>query len=174
MADRIILNKIDLVSEEQLSQVELKIRSINGSADILKTTNSNVPVDFIMNLHCFDGQQSDPFISFNNIPHQVDTAVCTVSFTIPGSISRFKLEEWLRSILWENEQNGDEFIILRLKGLVSFQGDPNKYVLNAVREIYDIVKGSEWRSADQNNKIVIIGKNLDFDTLRNTFLAAQY
>ena len=39
-ADRIMLNKIDLVSEEELQGVEKKIKSINGFAPIFRTENS--------------------------------------------------------------------------------------------------------------------------------------
>jgi G3E family GTPase len=40
-ADRILLNKIDLVSPEQLQDVVDTIRSINAVAEVIQTTNSS-------------------------------------------------------------------------------------------------------------------------------------
>jgi G3E family GTPase len=40
-ADRILLNKIDLVSDTELLGVMDQVRSINGVAEVIKTTNSS-------------------------------------------------------------------------------------------------------------------------------------
>ena len=53
-ADRILLNKIDLVSEEEIKEVERKIKSINGSAPILHTENSLIDPEELINIGSFD------------------------------------------------------------------------------------------------------------------------
>lgn len=52
-ADRIVLNKLDLVSAEELEEVEERIRSINSFAKLVKTERSRVPLDQILNLNSF-------------------------------------------------------------------------------------------------------------------------
>merc|ERR1712031_72148 len=53
-ADRILLNKCDLVdSEEELAEVERRIRAINEKVPIKRTTNSEVEMDFILGLRAF-------------------------------------------------------------------------------------------------------------------------
>merc|ERR1712228_327969 len=48
-ADRILLNKCDLVEEEaKLAEVETRIRAINASVPIKRTTNSEVEMDFVL------------------------------------------------------------------------------------------------------------------------------
>merc|ERR1711991_1234056 len=47
-ADVVLLNKCDLVTEEQLSKVEHALRSLNGGAELHRTTHSNVPVDKVL------------------------------------------------------------------------------------------------------------------------------
>lgn len=47
-ADRIVLNKCDLVDEPHLGEVERRIRMINESVKIQRTTKSKVDMDFIM------------------------------------------------------------------------------------------------------------------------------
>ena len=52
-ADRIVLNKLDLVTSEELEEVEERIRSINSFAKLIKTEKSRVPLDQILNLNSF-------------------------------------------------------------------------------------------------------------------------
>jgi G3E family GTPase len=52
-ADRIILNKLDLVSPDELEDLEERIRSINSFAKLIKTERSRVPLDQILNLNSF-------------------------------------------------------------------------------------------------------------------------
>merc|ERR1712228_1082845 len=53
-ADRILLNKCDLASDQSdLDKVEKRIRSINEGVPIKRTTNSDVDMDFVMGIHAF-------------------------------------------------------------------------------------------------------------------------
>jgi len=53
-ADQIVLNKTDLVSEDDLRHVEARIRRINPLAPIHRAQRSNVPLDAILGKHSFD------------------------------------------------------------------------------------------------------------------------
>ncbi len=53
-ADRIILNKIDLVDEVALAAVEARLRALNPLAPIVRAERSNVPLDQVLGLHAFD------------------------------------------------------------------------------------------------------------------------
>ena len=93
MADRIIINKIDLVSQNDLAVLETKIRSINNVAGILQTSRGDVSFDFIFNLHSFDKYEKDPFAHINNgISHSIDSRVKTINFDLIGIIEIKKLE----------------------------------------------------------------------------------
>merc|ERR1711874_525349 len=52
-ADRILLNKCDLVDEATLKQVEERIRAINKPVPIKRTTNSEVDMGFILGIQAF-------------------------------------------------------------------------------------------------------------------------
>lgn len=52
-ADRILLNKTDLVDELALEKVESEIRRINNTAAIRKTQNSRVDMEFILGIQAF-------------------------------------------------------------------------------------------------------------------------
>jgi G3E family GTPase len=52
-SDRIILNKVDLVDEEELQDVQDRIKGMNSFATIIKTHKSRVPLDQILGLSTF-------------------------------------------------------------------------------------------------------------------------
>jgi len=52
-ADRILLNKTDLVTPEYLEEVQTEIRAINRTAHIRRTQNSVVDMDFILGIKAF-------------------------------------------------------------------------------------------------------------------------
>ena len=53
-ADVILLNKVDLVSAEELTKIEAAIRGINRFAKIIRTTKAAAPLDQILGLGSFD------------------------------------------------------------------------------------------------------------------------
>ncbi len=53
-ADRILLNKCDLVSEGELAELEHRIHAINAVAQIHRTTKANLPVAQVIDIHAFD------------------------------------------------------------------------------------------------------------------------
>ncbi len=53
-ADVILLNKVDLVSAEQLDQLEARIHSMNSAAKIFRTKDAAADMDNILNLGGFD------------------------------------------------------------------------------------------------------------------------
>ncbi len=53
-ADVILLNKTDLVSPEELREVEARIRAINPYAKLHKTVNCAVPLDAVLGRNAFD------------------------------------------------------------------------------------------------------------------------
>jgi len=53
-ADRIVLNKTDLVEEDGAEKVEKRIRTINGLAPIQRTEHAIVPLDFVLDVNGFD------------------------------------------------------------------------------------------------------------------------
>lgn len=62
-ADVLILNKADLVSAEELDQLESRIKKMNSACKIYRTTNAEVELSNILNLSAFNIQkalESDP------------------------------------------------------------------------------------------------------------------
>merc|ERR1712232_561410 len=52
-ADRLLLNKIDLVSADALEEVKTEIRQINNTAQMRTTQDSRIDMDFILGIEAF-------------------------------------------------------------------------------------------------------------------------
>lgn len=57
-ADRLLLNKIDLVTDEDLERCEARLRGINQIAPIQRCKHSEVSVDQVLNISGFDLQRA--------------------------------------------------------------------------------------------------------------------
>ena len=53
-ADRILLNKTDLVTPDELAHLEARVHAINAVAQIHRTERSDLSVDKVINIHAFD------------------------------------------------------------------------------------------------------------------------
>jgi G3E family GTPase len=74
-ADVLILNKTDLVSPEELTEVERRVRAINRFAPLHRTTNSAIALDQILGRGAFDlnrALENDPFFLTRDDHHHHD------------------------------------------------------------------------------------------------------
>lgn len=62
-ADKIVINKIDTATPEELKQLEETIKSINSGAEIIKASYSKVDVDDMLNKNTFKLEQIEAFKS---------------------------------------------------------------------------------------------------------------
>ncbi len=79
-----------------------------------------------------------------------------------------RLREWLEDVLWEGSTSFGE--VYRLKGVVQVQGSQKAHIVQAVRELYDIVEGLESTTAKRvQARLVLIGRDLKRAKLRQSF-----
>lgn len=61
-ADRVLLNKIDLVNPEELDEVRRSVKEINPMADIFTCTRSVIDLDQILNIRAFDVNRNEELL----------------------------------------------------------------------------------------------------------------
>eukprot|EP00069_Balaena_mysticetus_P001245 bmy_03772T0 len=122
LADIIILNKTDLVSEEDLNKLRTTIRSTNGLGKILETQRSRVDLSSILDLHAFDSLSGISLQrKLQNVPTtppHLDQSIVTVTFEVPGNAKEESLNVYIQNLLWEkNVRNRDDdcMEVIRLK-----------------------------------------------------------
>lgn len=52
-ADKVLLNKADLVEESYLAEVEARITDLNKSVTITRCVNADVPIETVLNINAF-------------------------------------------------------------------------------------------------------------------------
>merc|ERR1712032_1666089 len=101
-ADRILLNKTDLVGEEELLPIEERLRNINPTALIYRCEHSKVAPQNLLGISAFSLDRvldvDAEFLSTED-DHQHDLSVGSASCRLPGYMSLGKLERWIDEIL---------------------------------------------------------------------------
>jgi G3E family GTPase len=172
LADRIVINKMDLVDQDQLQAVKDKITGINGSAIIRTSTRSDVDMDFVLDIHSFDKRTEKDIRNIPQTSNHLDKSVITVAFTLEGVFSIEKIDVWIRNLLWEKEIDGavyQNMEVFRIKMLINANDSKSKIIFQAVRELYDQQEGNIWGEEKRETKLVFIGKNLNRQVLLDSF-----
>jgi len=169
-ADRVLLNKIDLVSEAELDEVERRIRMINEKVQIRRCQNSQVDMDYLLGIQAFDLdkilEMDDGFLA-DDAEHQHDDRVTSVGFNVKGEVAQDKLNEWLS---WLLKEKGVD--IFRTKGILAVQGMDNKFVFQAVHMAFAGAPQRPWAEGEERKcKLTFIGKNLNKEELEKGFTA---
>ena len=168
-ADRILLNKIDLISERELDDLEQRMRQLNAMAKIYRTQNSVVDLDCILGVNAFDLDRAlevDPDF-LGEEAHEHDATIGSISLVATGSIEIDKLTTWIGELLRTQGQD-----IFRMKGILNITGDDCRFVFQGVHMIFDGRRDRPWQATEaRNNQLVFIGRNLDETALRRAFMA---
>ncbi|KAI9776905.1 MAG: hypothetical protein M1835_005381 [Candelina submexicana] len=178
-ADVLVVNKADLVTEEQLKAVKLRLQAINGIARIHITQYGQVPrlEGLLLDLHAYDHVGSLEVAATRS---HLDPTMSTISVPVPvlGPEQIVSLDAWLRSLLWEStlppavvqseqlEVRHLDFDIHRLKGRIHLSNGSCK-MIQGVREVFEIIDTDGNHAASMkagsvaHGKIVLIGRGLN-------------
>jgi G3E family GTPase len=197
-ADVVVLNKTDLVTPEELKNVEAAIRAINPSARIHRTTRAGVKLEEVLDRGAFDlsrALENDPHFLDGDYDHEHgdhdhdhhhhdhnghdhhdhvhaspihDVTVQSVSLR-GGEMDSKKFFPWIEKITQMEGPN-----ILRLKGIIAFKDDPERYVIQGVHMIIEGDHQRAWKDGEKHeSRLVFIGRELDADKLKRSFEACQ-
>jgi len=185
--DILLLNKCDLVTEKQLKRVEMKINEIKKEPRILRSINSEVELQTIISVGLFETdtfefQESIRDYSHDHSPHSHDHSshshdhsshshdhsshshdlvnniegFSSVSFETSKPFSLRKFQNFLDNQISEN--------VFRAKGILWFQESERKHIFHLAGKRFSL-DDEEW-TKEKSNKIVLIGKNLDHQTIK--------
>ena len=166
-ADRIVLNKIDLADDDELSEVESRIQEVNPLAPIIRTQHGKVNLDAILDVGAFSLDRvlaDDPEFLDPDAEHQHDLTVTSVGIEVEGDLDLERLNDWLCNLL---RTKGTD--IFRSKGILSIAGMEERYVFQGVHMLLDGQPNGTWGEEERRNRLVFIGRNLDRESLEKSF-----
>eukprot|EP00897_Mesotaenium_endlicherianum_P005847 jgi/Mesen1/5290/ME000263S04398 len=157
--------------ETAVRALEDEITSINQVAGIVRSVRCQVDLRHILHRDTFNPQCSSELEKLSEEEaahgHTHDSQVGTVSFLQDGFADLHKVDMWLSRVLWEKAESAD---IYRMKGALQVAGHNRMHIFQAVHELYELKEGRPWGAGeDRQNRVVIIGKNLDREWLLSSF-----
>ena len=163
----ILLNKVDLVTEEELVALEQRIRGMNAIATIHRTRDAEIAMDSILGVSAFDlgnALKIDPeFLS--ETAHEHDETVASIALVEAGEVDGAKLNQWLGALL---RDRGPE--IFRMKGILNIAGEDCRFVFQGVHMLFEGRQDRPWRPDEtRKNELVFIGRNLEEMGLEESF-----
>jgi G3E family GTPase len=196
-ADVILINKTDLVSVEELRDVEGRIRAINPYAKVHKTERAQIPLNEVLARNAFDLDRildiEPEFLETeDDHDHRHDHDHDHDRHHDHGHNHEHKHgglrhyhDEDMQSVSLKTERplDPDKFFpwvqnlvqtegpnILRSKGILSFKNDDDRFVFQGVHMILDGDHQRPWKKGEKrDSRIVFIGRNLPEETIRQGF-----
>ncbi len=195
--DILLLNKSDLVNEKQLKKIEEFINKIKKEPRILRSTNSEVALHTIMSVGLFETdtfefeknkknieQNSNDHSSHshnhsshshNHSSHSHDHSshshdlnniegFTSVSYETFEPFSLRKFQYFLDNQISQN--------VFRAKGILWFMESDRKHIFHLSGKRFSL-DDEEW-TKEKSNKIVLIGKNLDHQTIKNQLSSCRF
>ena len=172
-ADKILLNKIDLVTEQEKLALKERLAKINKFAITIETEKGRAPLDQILGLNSFNMEDIlsiDPDF-FENMEgdskHNLEV-VQSVGVQFKGELNAQWFNLFMMDLLRERAAD-----IYRSKGLLAFHGQGNtKFVYQGVHEQINFGPAKEpWKDGEEKiNKFVFIGKGLNREELTKSLM----
>jgi G3E family GTPase len=160
-ADRILLSKTDLVSEDDVRKLAERIRRMNPRAPVKKVHFGNAPIAEVLDIRGFNLNailELDPaFLSDTHHEHhdEVESFVFRSDKPFDGD----KLEQFLSGMI---QVYGPD--LLRYKGVLWMKGKANRVVFQGVHMMMGGDVGKPWAKGEKKSSVLVfIGKKLPKD-----------
>jgi G3E family GTPase len=191
-ADVILLNKTDLVTPEELREIEARIRGINPYAKLHRTQRAQIPLNEVLGRNAFDlerildiepeflkaedhdhahdhdhhhGHDHEHGHSHGGLKHYHDEDMQSISLSNDKPLDPDKFFPWVQNLVQVEGPN-----ILRSKGILSFIDDPQRFAFQGVHMMLDGDHQRDWRADEPRlSRIVFIGRNLPEEKIRTGF-----
>jgi G3E family GTPase len=172
MADRIFLTKTDLASREQVARLAGRLKEVNQGAKLIEIFDGEADPDDVFGLGPDGGGNRSlawlgprQVFGHERFRHDSDISSCVLMHDEP--IGREKFFLWLDSVL---SLRGDD--VLRLKGLLVFEGDEGLTVIQGVHHVIHPLRRIELMAGAPLCQIVVIARGLSARGLRASFARA--
>ncbi|MGD9769663.1 MAG: GTP-binding protein [Pseudolabrys sp.] len=189
-ADVILLNKTDLVTPEELRDVEARIRGINPYAVLHRTERSNVDINAVLGRNAFDLDRileiEPQFLHgddhhhhdhghdhhhdhdhhhHDGMKHYHDEHMQSLALKTDKPLNPDKFFPWVQNLVATDGPS-----ILRSKGILAFKDDPERFVFQGVHMILDGDHQRPWKDDEKReSRIVFIGRDLPEQKIREGF-----
>ncbi|MHC8314132.1 CobW family GTP-binding protein [Pseudomonas sp. LB3P31] len=175
-ADRIVINKVDLVSSAEVTALSEKIRGLNATADLVTSSYAEIDLTKILGIGAFESTQKLMEIGaehdhhaddhHHDLDHDHDPSVSSVGIAVDGAVNLGAFHRWISELRTAQADN-----LYRMKGVLAVQDQDQRYVLQGVHSLVEFRASTLWGTEPRSSKIVFIGRDLDRAALNQGFAA---
>ncbi|MCY8008588.1 GTP-binding protein [Bacillus haynesii] len=167
-ADVIILNKTDLVSNDDLISLEQRLVNINPAAKRLHARDCKINLKDILGINTFDVNRKleiDPHFLKNHHHHHHDDKVTSIAFREEKPLDLAKVDQWMSYLVREKGED-----LLRYKGILYIKGEECRIVFQGLHMLFSGRPDRKWNENEKKqSELVFIGKDLDKEELERQF-----
>jgi len=195
-ADVILINKTDLVTPAELSEIEARIRAINPYARLHRTERAKIDIAEVLGRNAFDLDRildiEPAFLEADEHGYDHDHdhghdhhhGGGHNDVHVHHGLKHYHDED-MQSVALRSDKplNPDKFFpwvqdlvatdgpsILRCKGILNFKDDPERFVFQGVHMILDGDHQRAWgKDEERLSRLVFIGRNLPEEKIRTGF-----
>ncbi len=162
LADALLINKADKISENRLLQVKELLEGVNPYAKVFTGCHGIFPIVDIMDTGTTEPKSVESISEDRRDHYEHSTGennthkITTFSLTFPHPLDLNHLSLELNKIvrLYRHQ-------IYRVKGFIALPHYPNRVILQSARSTFIVTDGSPWESTeDRVGKLVFIGRGL--------------
>ena len=186
----ILINKTDLVAPEELREIEMRVRAINPYARLHRTERCSVPLGEVLERNAFDLERildlEPAFLEadaphahdhddgehphdHSALPHYHDEEMQSLALRTEQPLDPDKFFPWVQDLVAKDGPS-----ILRCKGILAFNGDPQRFVFQGIHMILDGDHQRPWEADEKReSRIVFIGRDLPEEKIRRGFAACE-
>ncbi len=157
-ADVLVLNKLDLVTEDEKRRIKRLLADLNTEAAVYEADHGRVEIPNLFSLNRLTTKHiaESAFVD-SSLVEPAHQGVVSYSFIIKEPLADGKLSPWLMALLF---LSGAE--LYRVKGIIHLENENRQYVFQAVGQQYMHNFGGAWKEGEERiSKIVFIGRNLN-------------
>ncbi|HEX4329271.1 MAG TPA: GTP-binding protein [Burkholderiales bacterium] len=157
-ADRILLSKTDLISEEEQLKLKDRLLKMNPRAPMKAVHFGNTPIGDILDIRGFNLNsvlEIDPEFLVND-DHEHSDDVRSFIFKTDKPFDPVKLEEFLSAMIQVYSKD-----MMRYKGVLNMKGQDRRVVFQGVHMMMGGDLAKPWgKDEKRESKMVFIGRNL--------------
>ena len=159
-ADRIIINKIDLITQDELIILFQAIKIINKNARILACEYSNIPIDELLNIRAFDPYENKSLLDNYDENYDNNNNNTTASTSSTTNTTSNVSENDIPKI-FTTDENG-KIIIKKYKTSQQYKKQPtNLNFIKMKQNALQIIKKKNYQHNISSISLVIYDQSLD-------------
>ncbi|SDK44902.1 CobW family GTP-binding protein [Alkalibacterium thalassium] len=182
-ADKLLLTKVDSVSNETLHALKQKLRALNPFAAIDHLNLEEVAIKEVLGLELFNEQKRekvmtevdeeeghdhdhghDHEVHHHHHDHHHTDDIVTLSLKAKDPIHPTLIDMWMNELIMTYGMD-----LLRYKGILHLYKDPNQIVYQGVNMTFQAERGQPWGDQEKESVLVFIGKNLPVKEMELAF-----